>query len=90
MQRVHSCSVFIGSAGSPLPPTGSVVTLRLLSYRGFFCGSSAGLPGGVAAGVLASGLPGGVVAGAATVPLFAVVLAPLWALEGALWGAGLS
>ena len=42
---------------------------------------------GVGAGV---GATAGVVAGAATVPLFAVVLAPLWALEGALWGAGFS
>ena len=60
MHRVHSFSVFVGSAGSPLPPGASVVTLRLLSYLGFCC---LGLPGGVGAGVLASGLPGGVVAG---------------------------
>ena len=70
MHRVHSFSVLTGSAGSPLPPTGSVVTLRLLSYRGFFGWSSAGLLGGVVAGVLSpalpsSGLPGGVVAAGA-------------------------
>ena len=58
MHRVHSFSVLVGSAGSPLPPGASVVTLRLLSYRGFFGWSSAALP------VLpASGLLGGVDAG---------------------------
>ena len=59
MHRVHSFSVLVGSAGSPLPPGASVVTLRLLSYRGFFCGSSAALP------VPASALLGGVEAGVA-------------------------
>ena len=58
MHLCHSFSVLTGSAGSPLPPGASVVTLRLLSYRGFFGWSSAALP------VLpASGLLGGVDAG---------------------------
>ena len=79
MHRVHSVSVFVGSAGSPLPPRVGR-DLEALVVPRLFCWSSAALlssalpvrslaalPGGVEAGVLASGLPG-VVAGARSTP----------------------